>query len=72
VPAHGDTITLRHDHVDHEEVHPTLRELQGIEGLGAGLSLEYPVALVAENPVGYAARDLLMVDNQDRCGGTGK
>jgi hypothetical protein len=68
MPSDCNTIASGHDHVDHEELDAAVRQTQGIEGLAAGFGLEDAVAFLAEDPVGYVARDSLVVNDEDSRG----
>jgi hypothetical protein len=61
----GYPVTLGHDHIDYEEVHPAPHQPQDIQRFGAVLGLEHAVSLLAEDAIGDPSRDPLIVDDQN-------
>jgi hypothetical protein len=62
-------ITLRHDHIDHEEIDATSGEAEHVKGFGTRIGFEDSEALFGEDPVGHPAGNSFVVDDQDgRCG----
>ena len=71
VPADGDTVTLGHDYIKHEQIHTTVSLAQCVEGLGTCCGLEDPESLLTEDPVCDPARDGLVIHDQNGDGGVG-
>ncbi len=61
----GYAVTLGHDHIDDEEIHPAPHQPQDIQRFGAVLGLEYAVSFLAEDAIGHPSRDSLIVDDQN-------
>ena len=62
-------ITLRHHHIDHQEVDPAMRKAQHIEGFCTRVRFEDTEALLGEDSVSDPAGNSFVVYDQDgRCG----
>lgn len=68
----GDTVTLRHDDIQHEEVNAPLGLAQHVQCLGTALGFKDPVPFLAQNAVGYPSRYSFVIDDQNSGGWVGE
>jgi hypothetical protein len=59
------SITLRHYHVDHEQVDPPTGEAQHVQSFDTRVGLEDPEALLGEDSVSDPSGNAFVVNNQD-------
>jgi hypothetical protein len=71
-PGELDAITVRHDDVYHQQIHAPSCLTQHFESFGAVFGFQHPVAFFAENAIGDAAGESLVINDEESGVGGGK